>query len=316
MRFARSARDSPNSSIAHRHPPIHSIRLCCARILNLAVMRAILFILGLLSAVAFAQTSLCRGQQNYKLTIKHRWDKATDKDYNERTNHIGFVVSVVHNQHYDIFEPNKNLTEDVRHLVEKNKFGPMKKKLEGFQQNSQKKVHFIDYVDRLPVGSNVKLNVKMDADAAGNTFVSVIGVLLGRPDSFFGLWRLNLCRNGNFTVRLPARGSSEVWVRGYDAGFNAAPESGADGTAFIPETRGRGVQVESRAGLQSREHYATYTFEQGSFDRYFPFWKILVIVGCLATALLVAFICLYPVCCKKQMLDVPVPLQDEAQYAT
>ncbi len=278
------------------------------------MLRGLLLVLLLENAVA----EICKGLENYKLEIQMKWSKALDSDF-DKSMAVGGVVSVVHNKNFDLFTPNKNLTKDLRHLMQTNKIGPALDRLEKLQRNAQQRVHSFDYVTGAKAQDIIKLNVKMDGDK-GATIVSFMGVLLGTPDYFFGYRNINMCEptevNGrqvhNFTKRYPAP-KTESWVLGFDAGYDARPKV-APGSSIIPENKG--VRPDKRQALPQVKRYATFTMTPGLYDGYFAFWKILVIVGVLSTAALVAFICLYPVCCKKQMLDVPVPLQDESQWAT
>jgi len=258
----------------------------------------VFFLLVLFAPLVFAQR-LCSGKMDFALTLKHDWRTETDTTFDPRKNSIGFVVAVVHNKDFNLFKKGEELKPAVRRLVEKNLYGPLKKYLEDLKASPQKSVYSMDHVDRLPTQATIGLNVKTNADVAQNTYFSAIGVLLGRPDSFFGI-SMNLCKpDGNFTDRLPERGASQVWVRGYDAGYDARTEL-TEGPPIREDATRKGVDEESREGLRSREQYATYALRRGNIDNYFP----------------ITFICLYPICCKKDMLDVPVPLQDDSQYAT
>ena len=268
---------------------------------------------------AIAQT--CNGLANYRLEITMQWTRVTDSDFTKKMA-VGGVLSVVHNEHYHLFEVNKNLSTPLKHLMVNNKIGPALDWLEQLKNNRKHRVYDYDYVTGAKNEDVIKLNVKMNGDR-GATYVSFMGVLLGTPDYFFGERRINMCQptpgqfvNGvpvkNFTKRFPEKGK-EAWVKAFDAGYDARTKI-SPGTNVIPQYRG--VEADKRRALGPVNRYAQFRMTPGLYDGYFAFWKILVIVGVLATAALVAFICLYPVCCKKQMLDVPVPLQDESQWAT
>lgn len=249
----------------------------------------------------------CRGKQNYKLKVSMKWDKRVDIHFSSG-NAAGYIIVVSHSESYKLFDTQKNLPSTVKHLVQNNKVGPLFAELKAKKNAANPTVHDYEYVNGAGPQDIAYLNIAVDGDR-GLTWVSLLGVLLKTPDYFFALPSIPMCGEGNFTDRFPEVDDRPTIA--YDAGFD-------DRERFSDKPRPvqKSPKVDKRVSLHKTLPYAYVTIEKGTFKRVFPFWKILVIVGVLATAILVAFICLYPYCCKKQMLDVPVPLQDESQWAT
>ena len=230
------------------------------------VLQGLLLVFLLESAAA----ELCRGLANYKLEITMKWSRATDSDF-DRSMAVGGVVSVVHNENFDLFTPNTDLSADLRHLMQTNDIGPTLKRLETLQANRLQRVHSFDSVTGAGPGDIIKLNLKMDGDK-GATFVSFMGVLLGTPDCFFGYRNLNMCESTqinstghqvhNFTKQYPDPGK-QAWVLGFDAGYDARVKITPRST-IIPQIKG--VHLDKRHALPPVTRYATFTMTPGLYD--------------------------------------------------
>jgi len=233
----RSGSESENEISARfvlrTYPPLH----CVHETIN---MRAVVILFLVFCAPLVLAQKICRGKMDYILTI---------------------------------IKVNEQLKPSVRELVENNSYGALRRYLEGRRGASDKQVYYYEHKDKISSGSHINLNVKLNADVAQNTYFSAIGVLLGRPDSFFGI-SMNLCTPaGNFTERLPARGAPDEWVLGYDAGFDSRTKL-TEGPPAEENAARKGVRVEEREGLRSREKYATYALRRGNIDNYFPLSKM------------------------------------------
>jgi len=203
----RSGSESENEISARfvlrTYPPLH----CVHETIN---MRAVVILFLVFCAPLVLAQKICRGKMDYILTINDQWGKSTDETFNPRKNSVGVVVAVAHAKDFDLFKVNEQLKPSVRELVENNSYGALRRYLEGRRGASDKQVYYYEHKDKISSGSHINLNVKLNADVAQNTYFSAIGVLLGRPDSFFGI-SMNLCTPaGNFTERLPARGAPDV----------------------------------------------------------------------------------------------------------
>lgn len=281
--------------------------------------RTLCFLVFVVLFVGLARgSSTCRGKQNYKLDINMAWDE-TDGIFRNDKSSVGGVLAVAHNAKFKLFELDAPLREQLKRLIQENNLGPARSMLERLAGNPAGDVASFDYVTGAKHNSVIRMNVELDGDRGGGcTYVTIMGNLLGTPDFFFGTGTpINLCNTneGNFTKRYPTQGE-EKWVNGFDAGIDGRTQPVSAEEKKNPTTDTGKVTNDRRPSLQHPNIYANIRFVQGRYENKFAFWKILVIVGVLSIALLVAFICLYPVCCKKQMLDVPVPLQDESQWAT
>lgn len=245
---------------------------------------------------------ICRSKQKYRLKIQMNWNRASDNGYRAGMS-LGYVIVVAHTKDYLLFQQETKLAGTVKSVVQKNLAGPLvafyKK-----QRSISGQVYDWDYVKKAGPADIIRLNIEVDGYRQATHF-SFLGVMRETPDNFFGFQARDLCNQGNFTKRL----TDKVLV--YDGGFDDRTSTDRQDTPIYVDKA-----VRSRTDISFTTPLASFSIEQGEFKNVFPFWKILVIVGVLAIVVLVAFICLYPYCCKKQMLDVPVPLQDEAQWAT
>lgn len=257
-----------------------------------------------LLALLVAAAAQCKGTQKYRLSMTILWAKATDRVF-PRGASVPHTVAVTHKKGWSLFSPQKPLTRDVAAFVKTRKIGPLRRYLNSFKRKGFVAAH--DDVSAKPTNI-IHINVLANGDT-GATQLTIMGLLWPTPDWFFGTNPIELCQGGRFIEKFPVTIQKVSMVNAYDAGLDSR-EKQNDPAA---PTKNGVVTVDDRKTLISP--YVSYMLEKGSFEGHFPFWKILVIVGCLAILLLVTFICLYPRCCKKQMVDVPVPLSDESQWA-
>ncbi len=217
------------------------------------------------------------------------------------------VVSVSHTNEWSLFQSQQKLSNYVKNFMQERLLPPLFNQFEVHKKDSQ--VEGWDYITKASRTNTLHLNVRLNGEK-GVTQISFMGLLDPTPDWFFGISGLDMCRDTKFIDKWPiGKDVADTWATSYDAGLDNRRNVSVN---RVPADDV--VKVDNRPNLSGG--YARYKLEKGSYAGYFPFWKILVIVGSLAIVVLVTFICLYPRCCKKQMLDVPVPLQDESQWAT
>lgn len=245
----------------------------------------------------------CKGEQSYRVTLKMNWEKSNDRNF-PRGAGFPYVVAVGHNSKYTLFEKGKPLANPVAKFVKSGDFKDLEDDLNKFKKDND--VSFFDTAKGAGPESTVELTVVLDSETNA-TDISIMALIGPSPDWFVGLQGSDLCKAASkeFT-ELPLADLSA-----YDGGLDNGTEYK---NAPVVELR-TPENVGDLTATNITGSYGQYRIEKGSAGGSISAWKVLLIIGCLAIIALAAFLCLYRRCCKRRTLDVPVPLQDEAQWS-